>query len=89
MRTVRRVCSIVVVAAILAAPSAVMAQPDSPAAKYDACMDRAEASFLLCLDAAGDSEYLCWSTYGYAKLWCTVSYGVRTIIRRSSPVRIA
>ncbi len=89
MRTVRKVCSVVAVAAILASPSAIMAQPDNPATRYDACMDRSEESLLRCLKSSGETDLLCWSTYGYAKFWCTVSYGVRTIIFRSSSERIA
>jgi len=81
MHTIRRACSIVAAAAILALPSTAMALSGTPAEKYDLCMDRAETSFLRCLDASGESEYLCWSTFGYAKLWCTISYGFRTVIR--------
>ena len=80
MHTVRRACSIVAAAAILALPSAAMAGSGTPAEKYDACMDRAETSLIRCLDAAGEADYFCWSTFGYAKLWCTISYGVRAVI---------
>ncbi|MFC1500288.1 hypothetical protein ACFL6T_04645 [Candidatus Zixiibacteriota bacterium] len=80
MHRIKRACSIAAVVAILAAPSSAMALSDSPAEKYDACMDRAESSLLRCLDVSSELDYFCWSKYGYAKLWCTISYGVRSIL---------
>jgi len=88
MNSLKRTCSIMTVAALLAAPSfiaasptALIAQADSPAAKYDDCMDGAEESFLNCLEAATEKDILCWSRFGWAKIACSISYGIREILR--------
>ncbi len=86
MSRMKKTCSMMMMAVMLAAPSFIMASPvvlkaqtDSRQAKYDACMDAAEEHLERCL-AAARRELPCWVRYGYEKAGCTVSLGIRSIV---------
>jgi hypothetical protein len=85
MSSLKRTCSMMMVSAMLVAPTFIVASPttlvaqaDSRRAKYDACIEAADESHEICLEKA-TMEFFCWSRYGYEKLGCTVSLGIRTI----------
>ena len=86
MSRLKKSCSMMMVAVMLAAPTFIMASPialkaqsRSDKARYAECIDAADKDFKYCLKHAEETDILCWAKYGYDKIGCTVSYIIRSI----------